>query len=204
VQDINGAEEIEDGLGHMTDKPLKNGRKYVDSGFVHDIMDTVNGECYFVRAHVWPSMRTELPHHVIVVISVNSGAVLHASCEPCRASSLGRCSHVVAVLFSVLDYVQKHGPVLAKPCTSEECSWNKGKKRNKNPGRISEEKCSSKKKLATLPVIDFDPRPVKYREVKAMHVNGFLGALQALSMAVIYTLLLFSDGGHGFWEQCLI
>ena len=102
----------------IMDKPLKNGRKYVDSGFVHDIMDTVNGERDFVRAHVWPSMRTELPHNVIVVISVNSGAVLHASCEPCRASSLGRCSHVVAVLFSVLDYVQKHGPVLAKPCTT--------------------------------------------------------------------------------------
>ena len=76
-------------------------------------MDTVNGERYFVRAHVWPSMRTDLPHNVIVVISV-----LHASCEPCRASSLGRCSHVVAILFSVLDYVQKHGPVLAKPCTT--------------------------------------------------------------------------------------
>ena len=62
-------EEIEDGLGHMTDKPLKNGRKYVDSGFVHHIMDTVNGERYFVGAHVWswPSMRAELPHNVIVV-----------------------------------------------------------------------------------------------------------------------------------------
>lgn len=103
-------EEIEDGLGHMTDKPLKNGRKYVDSGFVHNMMDTVNCERYFVRAHVWPSMRTEFPHNVIVVISVNSGAVLHASCEPCWASSLGRCSHVVAVLVSVLDYVKKHGP----------------------------------------------------------------------------------------------
>ena len=101
VQDINGPEEIEDGLGHMTDKPLKNGRKYVDSGFVHDMMDTVNCERYFVRAQVWPSMRTEFPHNVIVEISVNSGAVLHASCEPCRASSLGRCSYVVAVLFSV-------------------------------------------------------------------------------------------------------
>ena len=54
-------------------------------------------------------MRTELPHNVIVVISVNSGAVLHASCEPSRASSLGRCSHVVAVLFSVLDYVKGFG-----------------------------------------------------------------------------------------------
>ena len=50
-------EEIEDGLGHMPDKPLKNGRKYVDSGFVHDMMDTVNSDHYLVRAHVWPSMR---------------------------------------------------------------------------------------------------------------------------------------------------
>lgn len=194
VQDINGAEEIEDGLGHMTDKPLKNGRKYVDSGFVHDMMDTVNCERCFVRAHVWPSMRTEFPHNVIVVISVNSGAVLHASCEPCRASSLGRCGHVVAVSFSVLDYVKKHGPVLAKPCTSEECSWNKGKKRNKNPGRISEAKYSSKKKLATLPVIDFDPRPLKYRKVTAIHVNGFLSALQALSK---------ENEGISMWETQL-
>ena len=148
--------------------------------------DTANGKRYLVRARVWPSM--------IVVISVNSGAVLHASCEPCRASSLGRCSHVVAVLFSVLDYVEKHGPVLAKPCTSEECSWNKGKKKNKNPGRGSEAKYTSKKKLATLPVIDFDPRPVKYREVTAIHVNGFLSALQALSK---------ENEGISMWETQL-
>lgn len=50
VQDINGPEEIEDGLGHMTDKPLKNGRKYVDSGFVHDMMDTVNCDRYIFCA----------------------------------------------------------------------------------------------------------------------------------------------------------
>ena len=71
--------------------------------------------------------------------------------------------------------------MLAKPYTSEECSWNKAKKRNKNPGRISEVKYSSKKKLATLPVIDLDPRPVKYRKVTAIHVNGFPSTLQALS-----------------------
>ena len=33
---------------------------------------------------MWPSMKTELPHNFIVVISVNSGAVLYASCEPSR------------------------------------------------------------------------------------------------------------------------
>ena len=109
----------------MTDKPMKNGRKYVDSGFVHDMMDTGTSQHYSVRAHVWPSMKTDLPHNVVVVSSVNSGAVIHASCEPCRASSLGRCSHVVAVLFSILDHLTKHGALITKPCTSQECSWNK-------------------------------------------------------------------------------
>ena len=33
---------------------------------------------------MWPSMKTELPHNFIVVISVNNGAVLYASCEPSR------------------------------------------------------------------------------------------------------------------------
>ena len=115
----------------MTDKPMKNGRKYMDSGFVHDVMDMENADYYFVRAHIWPSMRTELPYNVVVIISVNSGAVLHASREPCQASSLGLCSHVVVVLFHVLDYAQKQGPVLTKPCNGQECSWNKGKKRDK-------------------------------------------------------------------------
>ena len=51
-------------------------------------------------------MRTELPHNVIVVISVNSGAVLYASCQPCRASSLGRCSHVVTFHFNEIAFLQ--------------------------------------------------------------------------------------------------
>ena len=38
--------EDDQGLGHMTDKPLKNGRKYVDSGFVHDLMDAKTNEFY--------------------------------------------------------------------------------------------------------------------------------------------------------------
>ena len=35
----NEDDEKENGLGHMTDKPFTIGRKYVDSGFVHDISD---------------------------------------------------------------------------------------------------------------------------------------------------------------------
>ena len=74
IQNAVNSDDSEELLGHMTDKPMKNGRKYVDSGFVNDTMDNVNGEHYFLRAHVWPSMRNELPHNVVVVLSVISGA----------------------------------------------------------------------------------------------------------------------------------
>ena len=107
------------------------------------MMDTGTSQHYFVRAHVWPSMKTDLPHNVVIVLSVNSGAVIHASCEPCRASSLGRCSHVVAVLFSILDNVTKHEALISKPCTSKECSWNKCAcmKRMYNPAQGSKNIC---------------------------------------------------------------
>ena len=124
-------DEDEEELGHMTAKPLKNGRKYVDSGFVHDMMETTTEEHYFLKAHVWPSMRNELPHNVLIILSVSSGAVIHASCDPCKVSVLGRCSHVVAVLFSLLDHVNEQGPTISTPCTSKECSWNKGKRETK-------------------------------------------------------------------------
>ena len=166
----------------MTGRPLKNGRKYVNLCFVHDLMDMIDSDQYFVRAHVWPLMGTKLPHNVVVVTSLNSGTVLHVSYEPCRASSLGHCSHVVAVLFSVLDCVQNHGPVITQPCTSQECSWNKGKKRNKNPKRVNDAKYPSKRaKQSTLSVTEFDPRPAKYREVKTKHINNLLNNIQLLS-----------------------
>ena len=174
-------DEDEEGLGHMTAKPLKNGRKYVDSGFVHDMMDTKTEEHYFLKAHVWPSMRNELPHNVLIILSVSSGAVIHASCDPFKVSALGRCSHVVAVLFSLLDHVNEQGPTISTPYTSKECSWNKGKKRDKNPERLSEVKYPSKRKLSSTHVIDFDPRPKSFRRVTSSHINGLLRDLQSIS-----------------------
>lgn len=57
IQNVNVTVENDEGLGHMTDKPLKKGRKYVDSGFVHDVMDTLTADHYLVRAHVWSSLK---------------------------------------------------------------------------------------------------------------------------------------------------
>ena len=152
-------DENDHGFGHMTDKPLTHGRKYVTSGYVHDMMDTKSDKHYFLRAHVWPSMRNELPHNVIIILSVTSGAVIHASCQPCKLSELGRCSHIVSLLLTLLDHVEEHGPALSTPYTSQECSWNKGKKKEKQPKRISDTNYPTKKKCSKIPVIDFDPRP---------------------------------------------
>lgn len=86
----------------MTDKPISNGHKYMDLGFVHDMVDTKTNDYYYVKAHVWPSTRMKTDFsHVLVILSVISGAVIHASCDPCKASELGRCSHVVAVLMGL-------------------------------------------------------------------------------------------------------
>ena len=141
-------------------------------------MDTLTAEHYLVRAHVWLLMKTELPHNVVVVLYANSGAVIHACCEPCRASFLCRCSYVVAVLFTFLDHVQKRVSVVSKPCTSQECPWNKGKNRYKNHRRISEADYAFKLKKPFLPVIDFDPIPAKCRIVTHDHINRFAINLQ--------------------------
>ena len=149
-EDINKENEMECGLGHMTDKPLKNGRKYVDSKFVHDLMDNKTEQHYFLKGHVWPSMRAELPHNALIILSATSGAIIHASCYPCKVAALGRCSHIVAVLFSLLDHVEKYGPAVSKPATSQECTWNKGKKRDKDPKRLSCTDYPSKKRKAAM------------------------------------------------------
>lgn len=52
IDDAVNSDDSEEGVGHMTDTPMKNGRKYVDSRFVYDTMDNVNDEHYFSRAHV--------------------------------------------------------------------------------------------------------------------------------------------------------
>ena len=49
----------------------------------------------------------------------------------CKVFALGRCSHVVAVLFSLLYHINEHGLTISTPCTSKECMWNKGKRETK-------------------------------------------------------------------------
>ena len=77
---------------------------------------------YFIRGHVWPSMKNQLPHNFLVTLNVHSGAVIYASCEPFKADALGRCSHIVAVYLMLLDHIKQHDAMVSTPCTAKDCT----------------------------------------------------------------------------------
>ena len=118
----------------ITARPLRKGRSLLQSGFIEDIQDNFidNLNEYIVRAHVQHSMKSFLPLNVTVTVSNISGYVKTASCD-CIASSLGRCAHIAAVLLKLSDTEN-----IIEPSTSKPCTWNKGKKRVKNPTQANE------------------------------------------------------------------
>ena len=113
--------------------------------------------------------------------SLHRDAVIHASCVPCKASELGCCSHVVAVLLSIVDHVKIHGPKTTTPCAGKECTWIIGRKRKKNPQRLSSADYPTKRKQSNIQVIDFDTGPEKYQRVTSDNINKFV--LGSLSIA---------------------
>lgn len=114
-----------------TAKPLRKGKQLVDSGFVVDIQDYKDEQLYYLRAHVYHSMKGEYPLKASVVLSNASGFVIQASCN-CKSKSLSRCSHVATILLYLVDFTQKNGHSVTTPSTSKPCVWNRGK-RAKNP-----------------------------------------------------------------------
>ena len=49
----------------------------------------------------------------------------------CKASALERCAPVAALLLKLSDAVHDEGSTI-KPSMSQPCTWNRGKKREKN------------------------------------------------------------------------
>ena len=48
------------------------GQQFVDSVHVQNVIDTLNNDCYFIRAEVLPSMRNDPPKHVHVCLLCKS------------------------------------------------------------------------------------------------------------------------------------
>ena len=128
---------------------------------------------------------------MLVILSKASGGVIHASSEPCKVSALGHCSHVVVLLY-LHDHIKKHGHTVTVLCT-----WNKGKKRDKNSQRLSSTSYPSKvKKSSKVNLIDFDPRPTNRRHVKNEHINDLMRDLHSISSKN-------ENGDVSMWESLI-
>ena len=99
---------------------------YFDSGHVTDMQDSkiVEENHYCVRSLVLSSYRKD-QYNVFVMLHEVTGKVLDARCH-CEVSAMGRCSHVSALLYAILDYKTMFEKKNI-PCTSKLCTWRQHK-----------------------------------------------------------------------------
>ena len=176
-------EDDDQGLGHKTAKPLKNGRKYVDSGFVHDMTDTKTEEHYFLRAHVWPSVRNKLPHNVTIILSILScmgSQSFMLLVIPVKFLHLDVAVMLLLFCFLCSTMSMNMGLPYLNLAPAKNVQGIKAKTETKSSKII---KCAIffKRKLGSSSEIDFDPRLESFRRVKPCHINGLVNNLQTVS-----------------------
>ena len=177
----------------VTSKPMKKGRSLVKSGYVVNIQDNFSEikQEYYIRSHVDHSMkRKEDSLNVGVIVSNVSGYVKFAECD-CKASAIGRCCHIAALLLKLSD-ISSENNIIIQPSTSKSQTWGKGKKREKEPKKLHEAEYSSRSSKRKPPseLYNFDPRPEKMRNVSSQSVRNFVVSMQ-------------SDPKLSMWESLL-
>ncbi|KAF6214303.1 hypothetical protein GE061_009043 [Apolygus lucorum] len=99
-------------------KKIKLNEKDSPGGILPNI-EWLDGRGHFcLRAKVQASMRKE-KFSVIIKLHKLTAEVIDAGCH-CKASSMSRCSHVIALLQALDDYVLLYG-YTPPPCTSAVC-----------------------------------------------------------------------------------
>lgn len=130
------------------------------------MQDCVKTGHYFLKAKVMSSYRVDISYDVTVTLSQLSGFVRDASCT-CVALSMGRCSQVTALLFALANYLENASDI---SCTDVKCTWNRGRKKEKNPKKLQDisypSSSKKKKSQAESPerIIDYDPRAPAEKE----------------------------------------
>lgn len=116
------------------------------------------------------------------MVSNLSGSIKDAGCD-CKASALKRCAHISALLLHLSDTVSQNKMIIP-PSTSEECSWNKDRKRQKNPRKLHKAVYEFSKRKPRADFYEYDPRPEQLRSVSTERVNDFVVRLQSDSNKV--------------------
>ena len=162
--------------------------------------DNEKGNIYFVKCKIKSSFR-DVFYFVHVAISVISGAVLDASCV-CKASSMGRCSHIAALLIKLDDFVKENGHQLLA-CTSLPCAWNTPKNTQKNPKSLREADYASKSKFEQRKhvLLDFHPAEKNKQSSESEKTNSLLSALRGSSQSGWSTLLNFKYSDYDITDE---
>lgn len=115
-------------IDYSTAKPLNRGKLYVDSNRVTNIFDSLTSQnIYCLKSTVKASYQVKTSYNVQVMVNSETGKILRGTCE-CKASSLGRCAHVAALLHILLIQCKDNAKQDIS-CTSQLCSWNQGSKK---------------------------------------------------------------------------
>jgi len=175
VTDSEASGEDDDAADSATAKPLRRGRTYFSSGHVQDLFvcDTVStGDYFFLKGRVRQSMGDGM-YNVTMTLSLNSGFIVDATCD-CKASALGRCSHVTGVMFALIDFKAN-----GSSCTSQKCEWNVGRKRGNQPSKVQDANYNTKAKRKPSALKAFDPRPEEFRknDISSDESNNFISSL---------------------------
>ena len=188
----DGDDDGENTADFGTAKPMRKGRYYFTSGHVTDIHDNSNAEFYFLKSVVRASYKQQ-QYHVSLTLSKYNCKVVDSSCE-CKASAMGRCSHVAGLLFALEDYTIMFG-YTPSSCTSKLCQWNVGRKQKNNPQPAHVEQY--KKKNEPNRIIDYDPRPIEStnNDVGKKIANNFVAHLAVLSGKTVFSTLIESGKG---------
>ena len=178
-------------INYATSKPFDRAEQYISSEYITAVQDVSTKDCYFVKANIKSSFCDKY-HFVHVTISKASGGVLDASCS-CKASAMGRCSHVAALLKCIVDHVEQNGYELSA-CTSLPCKWNRPTHKRKKPQTLTKAEYPTKSRFikdkATL--AEFDPGPSKCERSDITKSNDLLRALPSNRRCGWSTLLTIS------------
>lgn len=91
-------------------KKLRRGLQYLKSGYVRNVQDSLPDRAHLYRASVRASM-VDKAYTVKVALSQVSGSVIKCCCDvSCPQKSLGRCSHISALLLFILLHKNLEGP----------------------------------------------------------------------------------------------
>ena len=170
---------------------------YFDSGHVTDMQDSkiVEENHYCVRSLVLSSYRKD-QYNVFVMLHEVTGKVLDARCH-CEVSAMGRCSHVSALLYAILDYKTMFEKENI-PCTSKLCTWNTGRKR-KMPLKAVDRQYTCTKKTSAKPLVQFNPCPLEKRPTEQERVDSVNELLSHLR----YKAAQSSTSQPSAWEVLL-